>query len=204
MKKNKLLSALIFGLIASSIAMGSDSQKLGSKKTTLPDIKTFVVMPPDIENVCVWVTADKIGPLINRSCKATGNRSYAMSLPADVRHGKDTNCPDIVARLLAQAVSALHIDVLPLTIFNGWQWEYSYSMADYDAKVYVLSARGGSWENCSEAVYIKTFGKVASGWISRSSRSQEIFTNASASNITVETFTNMRTRNGYPCQRQLK
>jgi hypothetical protein len=203
MKKSTLLTFVMFALLATNIAMGADAGKQGSKKTTLPDIKTFVVMPPEIENVCVWVTADKIGPLINRSCRTKGNCSYSMSLPADVRHDKDVRCPDVVARLLAQTVSALHIDVLPLTIFNGWQWEYSYSMAGYDAKVYDLSARGGSWEDCSEAVYIKTFGRVFSGWISPARRTEGIFTNTSVSNIIVETFTNLRTRNGYPRQRQL-
>jgi len=127
-----------------------------------------------------------------------------MSLPADVRHNKNAACPDIVARMLAQAVSFLHVNVMPLTIFNGWQWEYSYSMAGYDAKVYELSARGGSWENCSEAIYIKTFGSIFSEWISPSGESANEKNETSSSNIIVETFTNLRTRNGYPKQRQLK
>lgn len=203
MKKSILLVIVMFCVLTAGIAMGVGAVKPNSTKTTLPDIQTFVVMPPDIENVCVWVTADKVGPLINRSCRLKDNCSYSVSLPADVHHDKDKECPEIVARLLAQTVSDLHVNVLPLTIFNGWQWEYSYSMADYDAKVYDLSARGGSWENCNEAVYIKTFGKVVAGWISRSSRSEGFFTNLSNSNITVETFKDLRTRNGYPCQKQL-
>lgn len=204
MKKCLLLSIVIFGLSSTSIAMEVDSGRQGSGKTRLPEIKTFVVMPPDIENICIWVTADKIGPLINRSCRAKGDCGYSMSLPANVNHNKDAACPDIVARLLAQAVSFLHVNVLPLTIFNGWQWEYSYSMADYDAKLYELPARGGSWENCSEAIYIKTFGSIDSCWISPSEISVSKENNNSVSNIIVETFTNLRTRNGYPKQRQLK
>ena len=204
MKKNMLSFAVISLLLAGSIVMGAGAKEQNVLKSSLPEIETFVVLPPDIETICVWVPVDKVGPVINRACTAKKDCGYAKSLPADVHHDKDANCLDVVARLLAQAVSVLHADVLPLTIFNGWQWEYSYSMADYDEQVYKLPARGGSWENCSEAIYVKTFGRIVSGWIRLSDQSEEIVMNGSESNITVETFIKMRIRNGYPKQRQLK
>lgn len=200
MKKELLIIYVSFFVTAGvTFAAIDDAHR---EKVSEEGVETFVYIPPDIENICIWVPADKVGPLINRACRAKGS-TYSKSLPADVQHSKDVYCPFIIARLLAQTVSVLHESVLPLTIFNGWQWEYSYSMAEYDAKAYDLPARGGSWENCYEAIYVKSYGEILSHWIAPETKSDVYFNGDSKSNIIVETFINMRTRDGYPKQRQL-
>lgn len=197
MFKKSMIIYVFLGVLSSFCAAGD-----GLGHDSCDKIETFVYKPANIDTLCLWVPADKVGPLMNRACKAKTS-VYSKSLPAFVEHTKNKHCPFAMARLLAQKISKLHELVLPLTIFNGWQWEFSYSMSEYDTNSYVLPARGGSWENCYEAIYIKTLGEISVRWLTEKSEQNVCHDNGSKSNIKVETFINMRTRNGYPKERQL-
>lgn len=174
----------------------------------LPPLETFILNPIEIEHISIWVPADKVVPTINRSCRPRTNCQYSCELPATVHHVKTNTCPDAQARILAEAVWPYHQDTLPLTIFNGWQWEYQYSLSQFSASLYTLPQRGGCWENCIEAVLTQSQATITGNWISLSlsnenmSRDTEIPISIK-SNLEIRTFSHLRTRNGYPKERQL-
>jgi hypothetical protein len=94
---------------------------------------------------------------------------------------------------------------MPLTIFNGWQWEYSFSLSQYDTATYNLPSRGGSWENAWEAILTHSTGSLEGRWI-RASDVDSIDAVPAAeqiSSIDVKTFSLLRVRDGYPKERQL-
>jgi hypothetical protein len=171
----------------------------------LPAIETFVTEPAIIENVSVWVPAARSGPFINQSCKIKENLASSPVLPASVEHLKTDYCPDQIARILAELCSFYHSRSLPLIIFNGWQWEYTYSMCQYEPVNYKLARHGGSWENSWEAILNLSCGAIHV--LQLDIESPEKFsinkTASSESIIEVKSFSSMRTRNGYPKERQL-
>lgn len=173
----------------------------------LPPIETFLAEPIELENVSLWVPAQKTGPVINRSCQPKRNCTVSCVLPASVEHSKTDSCPDELARLLAEYAAHHHEKSLPLTIFNGWQWEYSYSLCQFESVSYDLPQRGGCWENSWEAILTQTVGSVSFQWLKVSpphELSAKPDNNWHSSTIEVKTFNNMRTRNGYPKRRQLQ
>jgi hypothetical protein len=171
----------------------------------LPEIETFVVEPTAIENVNIWVPAARSGPLINRSCHIKENLAFSSVLPASVKHRKTDNCPGQIARILAELTSFYHSQSLPLTIFNGWQWEYTYSMCQYELVSYDLAQRGGCWENGWEAILNLTCGTIQLQQLDIESPEQFSVkkTTSAESGIEVKTFSSMRTRDGYPKERKL-
>ena len=177
----------------------------GQAGIELPAIETVVMEPVVIENISIWVPAAKSGPFINRSCRAKENLAFSSVLPASVKHQKTDHCPDQAARILAELTSFYHSQSLPLTIFNGWQWEYTYSLCQFESVSYDLGRRGGCWENCWEATLNLSRGTSRLQWLEV--KSFEKFSRSksppSDSIIEVKTFSLMRTRNGYPKDRQL-
>jgi hypothetical protein len=172
----------------------------------LPPIETFLLQPADLENVSIWVPAEKAGPVINRSCGPKRNRSYSCVLRASVHHTKTKLCPKQVARLLAEYVALYHERSLPLTIFNGWQWEYSYTLCQFESVTYDLPARGGCWENSWEALLSQSVGAANFEWLQISplcKLADKSEATKAKSLIEVRTFSSVRTRNGYPKERQL-
>jgi len=196
----KSILGLVMSLICFKLILADNNQP-ASNSLRLPPIETFVIEPIELENVSTWVPAAKIGPRINRSCRANKNCSYSSVLPATVHHSKTELCPKEVARLLAEYTACYHEQSMPLTIFNGWQWEYSYSLCQFESGTYDLPGRGGSWENSWEAILTQSAGSACfqrmriapSGALSSKANSRE-----QKSSIEVKTFSFMRTRDGYP------
>jgi len=177
----------------------------GRAEVNLPPIETFVVEPTAIENVNIWVPAARSGPFINRSCRIKENLAFSSVLPALVKHQKTEPCPAQTARILAELASFYHAQSLPLTVFNGWQWEYIYSMCQYESVSYDLPRRGGCWEDGWEAILNLSCGTIRLRLLDI--ESPEKFsvrqTLPAESTIKVKTFSSMRTRDGYPKHRQL-
>lgn len=198
---------LLCGLTSTALCLSAAGRRdeAPSRVADRPPLETFILQPVSVDSISVWVPADKSGPIINRSCTARRNGIQSSTLSARVRHTKTDHCPDGLARLLAEYAALRHERNLPLTIFNGWQWEGSCSLCQFASTLYDLKARGGSWENAREAVLTRTLGSVAGEWIlvpcaedppaqPRASEAQ--------SHIEVTTFDSLRTRDGYPKARQ--
>ena len=194
------LSIVLFLII--SVTCLADN---GRGSLDLPAIETFVTEPIVIENISMWVPAARSGPFINRSCRIKKDLTFSLVLPASVKHQKTDNCPDQVARILAELISFYHSQSLPLTIFNGWQWEYTYSMGQYESVLYDLAQRGGCWEDGWEAILKLSCGTSRIRLMELESlgkfNTHKVL--PSESIIEVKTFSAMRTRDGYPKERQL-
>lgn len=172
----------------------------------LPPMETFILEPIEIENESIWVPAAKVGPVINRSCQIKEDSSSCV-LPATVNHSKNDNCPDDIARLLAEQIAYYHEKSLPLTILNGWQWEYMYSLSQYESKTYDLGDHGGSWENTWEVILTNSIGHLQAQWIPISTSSNDkdkTDENVQSTKIEIYTFNDMRTRDGYPKIRKIE
>jgi len=197
----KLLLLFSGCIMFASAALAGD--RIAEELSKLP-FEMAIIEPVEIENVSIWVPAVKSGPFINRSCLPKQGLMKLSVLPATVDHRKEENCPPSVARILAEIVSVHHEKVLPLTIFNGWQWEYSYSLCQYDETLYTLLQRGGSWENCHEAILNISIGQAILSWLEVGPIKMDILdVKKLKSNAYVHVFTSMRTRNGYPKKRSL-
>lgn len=198
-----LYGVTIAGLCLSTAAANSEGS---CEPPGLPPVETFVMQPISLDSISAWVPADKRGPIINRSCQPRRNNVYSCLLPAGVRHTKTESCPDAVARLLAEHAACHYEQTLPLTIFNGWQWEYSDSLGQFESVSYDLDARGGSWENSSEAVLMRTVGSIVGEWVQlvlAGGPAADIGCEALESRIEIHAFSSMRTRDGYPKKRKL-
>ncbi len=195
---------LVVSLLHIVIVLADDNQR--ASVSQLPPIETFLLEPIELENISVWVPADRTGPVINRSCQPKNNCSFSCVLPATVHHTKTEFCPTELARLLAEYTAHYHEQSLPLTIFNGWQWEYSYSLCQFESVTYDLPQRGGCWENSWEAILTQSTGSASFQWIEVSPLNKfadKPDSGEQRSHIEVKTFNSMRTRDGYPKKRQL-
>lgn len=195
--------ALLFLCVAVVLAADNESISVAGR---LPPLETFLLEPITIESVSFWVPADKTGPVINRSCRPKQNCSFSSVLPATVLHTKSEPCPEEVARLLAEYTARYHEQSLPLTIFNGWQWEYSYSLYQFESVTYDLPQRGGCWEDSWEAILTESMGSARFRWLQippSDKAAGKRDGDAQGSRIEVKTFHSMRTRDGYPKERQL-
>ena len=151
-------------LLLCTVVVLPDDNRAESISQSLPPLETFLLEPIEVENVSAWVPAGNSGPLINRSCQPKRNCSFSCVLPATVRHTKTEFSPKEVARLLAERTAHYHEQSLPLTIFNGWQWEYSYSLCQFESVTYNLPQRGGCWEDCWEAILTQSTGSANSSF----------------------------------------
>jgi len=194
------LSIVLF-LVLGTTCLADD----GRADFELPAIETFVTEPTIIENVNIWVPAARSGPFINRSCHIKENLAFSLVLPASVRHQKTDHYPSQTARILAELTCFYHSQSLPLTIFNGWQWEYNNSMCQYESVSYDLAQRGGCWENSWEAILNLSCGTSRMQILELESLEKfSIYKIApSESIIEVKTFSSMMTRDGYPKERLL-
>jgi hypothetical protein len=170
----------------------------------LPLAETFVVEPVAVENISLWVPVAVKGPFINNSCLRK-NYDCSFSLPAIVKHQKTENCPQQTAMILAQETSFYHSDYIPLTVFNGWQWECVPNISKYNSVNYSLPPRGGSWQCSWAAIMNLSCGCVKLQQIEISSPYNFTINNnlLLESTIEVKTFSSLRIRNGYPKKRQL-
>ncbi len=169
-------------------------------------IETLIIEPVQIEMFYGWVLADKVGPTINWSCQLVG-QTYTNSLVSEVDHRKQETCPEIVAAGLAEFAALSYEEDLPLTIFNGWQWEYTYDLSQFKAASFTLDRRGGMWESAWEAIVRFTHATQNGYWekldrkpISSSEGGTEALCQSS---IDIRTFQSTRIRNGYPKQGKL-
>ena len=188
-----------------SVIYSAEQEADPSETAKLAPIETFCIEPVEIENISIWVPAAKAVPVINYACRAKRGCTYSSVLPATVHHTKERSCPEPVARLLAEQTAVYHRKSLPLTIFNGWQWEYSFSLCQYDSKAYDLPGRGGCWESSWEAILTESCGCSTFRWLSLgTSETAKNYTarNEDKSNIVVKTFSSMRVRDGYPKERR--
>jgi hypothetical protein len=176
----------------------------GQISANLPTIETFVAEPVIIENISIWIPAAKSGPFINRSCHTQENNVFSLVLPASVKHEKMPFCPVQTARILAELTAFYHSQSLPLTILNGWRWEYTYNCL-FESVSYDLIRRGGCWEGCWEAVLNLSCGISSLQWLDIESLEKFSIKQlpSSESTIKVKTFSSMKTRDGYPKERQL-
>lgn len=197
----RLYLSIVMFLILGVVCLAEN----GRAGLDLPAIETFVTEPTVIENVSVWVPAARSGPFINRSCRIKANLAFSSILPAAVKHQKTGNCPDPIARILAELTSFYHAQSLPLTIFNGWKWEYTYSMCQYESVSYDLPQRGGCWENGWETIMNLSCGTSRIQVLELESLEKFTVkkTLPAESIIEIKTFSSMRTRDGYPKNRQL-
>ena len=200
----KILLAAVLTICAEAV-FAEDSQPV-SDLSGMPAIETILFEPVELENIQLWVTADTTGAMINRACTAKTNCPYSFSLPASVVHTKTEGCPDEVARLLAEYAAGSQNGDLPLTIFNGWQWEYSYSLCQFQSVAYDLPKRGGCWENTWEAILTQSTGSISFQWLRipfAGTSGSESTHKVQKSDIEIKTFSSVRTRDGYPKKRQL-
>lgn len=196
---------LTVSLLYTMVVLSNDNQAAPVSQQ-LPPMETFLFEPIEIESISAWVPAGNSGLVINRSCQPKRNCTFSCILPATVHHTKTEFCPNEVARLLAEHTACYHEQNLPLTIFNGWQWEYSYSLCQFESVTYDLPQRGGCWEGCWEAVLTESTGSARFQWIQVLPSGNFVGTQTSkrqGSQIEVKTFNSMRTRDGYPKERQL-
>lgn len=177
-----------------------------NRSTELPPIETFCMEPFRLEYPAYWVPAAKPPPSINMSCRAKKGCRFATSLPAEITHTKTKNCPPEIARLLAEKAADRHKNSLPLTFSQQWKWEYQFNLAQFQMIEYNLSARGGSWENCWEAIINQTEGSGTFTWLPLTCSNNQITENNSRqkTNIDVKTFSSMRIRDGYPKKRKMQ
>jgi hypothetical protein len=197
---------LTVSLLFTMVILTNDNQGKSASQS-LPPMETFLIEPIEVENVSAWIPAGNSGPLINRSCQPKRNCSFSCVLPATVRHTRTESSPKEVARLLAEHTARYHEQSLPLTIFNGWQWEYSYSLCQFESVTYDLPQRGGCWESCWEAILTQSTGSANFEWTRILPSGELAGTHAGkrqGSQIEVKTFNSMRTRDGYPKERQLQ
>jgi hypothetical protein len=206
MMYNFVKFCLTFSLLCTMVVLPNDNQT-GSVSQQLPPMETFLLEPIKVENASAWIPAVNSGLVINRSCQPKRNCLFSCVLPAAVHHTKTEFCPSEVARLLAEQTACYHEQNLPLTIFNGWQWEFSYSLCQFESVTYDLPRRGGCWEGCWEAILTQSIGSADFQWIQVLPSGKPVGTQTSkrqGSRIEIKTFNSIRTRNGYPKERQLQ
>lgn len=204
MKYKLIIMSCLAVLPAFSLIIFANDSKPRPNPAQWERIETFFLEPVELENIRLWVPADKIAS-INQSCRPRKD-SYSSMLPASVNHTKTQNCPEEAARLLAEFTACYHEKTLPLTIFNGWQWEYSYSLSQFESVTYNLPARGGNWEGSWEAVITQSAGSIDSQWVEVPSLDEPVRKtdqDNEKTNIEIRTFDSMRMRDGYPKERSL-
>lgn len=205
---NRLGTILSWGLLAPALCLSlpAGNGRFSSAAPAPPPLRTFILLPVSLDSMSIWVPADKAGPMINHSCMGQANRLYSCFLPADVHHTRTETCPDGLARLLAESAARCHEQSVPLTIFNGWQWECSESPCQFESALYDLEPRGGSWEHSLEAVLTRTLGHSTGMWLQLPGDPNSPVqpqTDSWHSRIEASTFNFTRARDGYPKKRQL-
>jgi hypothetical protein len=205
---SRLGTILFWGLLAPALCLSlpAETSHSSSAAPAPPPLETFILPPASLNSMSIWVPADRVGPLVNRSCMGQANRLYSCFLPADVHHTRTEACPAGLARLLAERAACCHEQSVPLTIFNGWQWECSETPCQYESALYDLEPRGGSWEHALEAVLTRTLGHSIGVWLQLPGDPNSpvpVRTDSWHSRIEASTFSPMRARDGYPKKRQL-
>jgi len=192
-------------VICSNIISAANNQPV-LNSPQLPPLETFLIEPIKLENISIWVPAARCGPMINRACRPQENRLYSFALPASVRHEKTDLCPDEIARLLVEYTALYYKQTLPLTIVDGWRWEYSSNLAQFEPVTYDLPEHGGCWEDSWEAVLTQSTGLLNCQWLQISEPDKPTVKQINGeqkSNIEINNFSHVRTRNGYPKKRNL-
>ncbi len=176
-----------------------------SEENILP-IETLIAEPVAFENVNLWVIADEQGPIMNRSCYMKNNCSSSVELKSYIEHTKKDACPPAAALELAMYCQFYHRNDVPLTIADNWQWKCDNILCQFDSSSYDLPGRGGSWQTCLEAVKTITSASSQLEWIDILDNEDFIEKDngeSQRSDIEIRTFSEMRTRDGYPRERKL-
>lgn len=172
----------------------------------LPPIEVMISEPMAFENVSLWTIADMQGPITNMSCQVQNDCLSSIELKSYIEHTKNDACPTSVAFELAKYCQLYHQNDIPLTITDNWQWKCDNALSQFDSAGYDLPARGGSWQTCAEAVKTITSAKSQIEWINildNKDFSDKDSTEPQNSNIEIRTFSEMRTRDGYPQETKL-
>lgn len=189
---------ILFGYSSLGLPQENPSASTAHSWTAL---ETFVLEPMESECIHIWVPAHRSGPIINRACTARTGCLYSCLLPAGVNHTKSSLCPVAAARLVAEYVAPKHEEHLPLTIVDGWRWEYLYSLSRYETASYELAARGGGWDYALEAILVLSEATVRPQWLPGNSvldSMSRVDRNEMCSTIRVFGFSLVRPRDGYP------
>ncbi len=176
------------------------------KVLELLPIETILVEPIGLTNINIWVPAAKAGPFINKGCTEKSGCLYSLALPGSVNHTKSESCPKGIAKELAKYTADYYRGQLPFTIFNGWQWEYSYSLCEFESVTYNLLNWGGSWESSWEAILKIGDGTNNLQWVNVLPSAEFAEKNNGdkrKSNIRIRVFSSVRIRDGYPKKRRL-
>jgi len=172
----------------------------------LPPIETMIAEPIAFENVSLWIIADKQGPITNRSCQMQTDCLSSVELKSYIEHTKKDTCPPQVALELAKYCQLYHQNDIPLTIMDNWQWKCDNALSQFDSVGYDLPARGGSWQTCNEAIKTITSASSQIEWIDILDNEDFVGKDSAESqrsDIEIRTFSEMRTRDGYPQEAKL-
>jgi hypothetical protein len=152
--RNGLAVLCVMITIALVKVVPAGDSAVSSRGSQLSPIETFLTAPVELEPISIWVPAAKFGPEINWSCNMRKGCSHSAVLSAAVEHTKAECCPEESARMLAEYTAGCQQEGLPLTMFAGWRWEYSYSPCQFDSVSFDLPKR-------SAAVPWKARGKLS-------------------------------------------
>ena len=171
-----------------------------------PAIETLIISPIEMETAEIRVPVAKAGPFINEGCDPQLNCTFTFAARPQLRHTKEPNCPPGLATILAEYTSVASQCDVPLTIFNGWQWECLYALGPHQAATYDLIGQGGWWECSWEAKMRIVCSSTALKAIKISEDGRIVVPEekpTQTSNIELITVSDIRTRDGYPKERKL-
>jgi len=193
-----MIGGVAFAVVSWAAMTAGRDHAEPSASTSEPPGGTLVMEPIELARVVMWVPSHRTGPFVNHSCQ---NLPYSCSyvLSPEVKHSKTPSCPVETARLLAEYVAGYYGKNLPLALFDGWRWESPVDLCQYETVLYQLPRHGGSWENAVEAVVDLSSGTLAYQWLGTPPESDaQTAENPRGSQVEALSFSQMRTRNGYP------
>ena len=160
-------------------------------------VTTLITQPMQIRTQTLLVPAAKFGPEINQSCQLRSNQTFSCSMPAEVAHEKNEQCPNSIARLLAIKLNRRQKNSIPLTISNAWQWQFLFPIDQSQTFAYELASHGGAWEISLESLMTLTNAEITAKWQNidnRPDNSDPTYT----SSVETKHFSSLRPRYGYP------
>jgi len=176
------------------------------EELTVESLETFVVMPVTVNPISIWVPADAMGPFSIHCAFRRSSGTSQCQLPASVEHVNTQAGPDGVARGLGDTVCLAQKQDLPLTLVNGWKWDFASPVSQYETFSYDLIGRD-CWENSVEAIMTVVHGQTQGEWFAVELASRKTFADPlpeMKSEITIKNFEKIRSRAGYPKQRSVE
>jgi len=176
------------------------------EELNIAPLETFVIMPVTATPISIWVPADAMGPFSIHCAFRKSSGISQCQLPANVEHIKSQECPDGVARVLGDTICLTQNKDLPLTLVNGWKWDFASPVSQYETYSYDLVGRD-CWENSVEAIMTEIHGQTQGEWFAAEIATRKTTADplpAMKSEITIRTFEKIRSRAGYPKQRSVE